>query len=102
MSAPVSAASPAASVWELTALYTGVSGPTDTISPSALYEVGTEGATVPTTKEVFDAWTADRSINGAPYHGPVYNFGTRIVYTGPRACGCPTCQAEVAPEHRMS
>ena len=77
----------------------GLTAPTDTIG-STVYEVGSDDAWIPTTHDVFAAWTADRRINGSDYHGPIYNIGTSTLYTGPRSCPCSICQAGVAPHHR--
>ena len=85
--------------WELTAEALGLTAPTDTIG-STVYEVGADDAWITTTHDVFAAWTADRRINGSDHHGPIYNIGTTITYTGPRSCPCSTCQATVAPHHR--
>lgn len=102
MSAPAVPPTLPPSSWQLTAEVAGLTRPTDALSPGAVYEVGTDGASVATTLDVWSAWTGERWINGVPHHGPVYHMGTRQEYTGPRSCGCSTCQATVAPACRAN
>jgi len=96
---------PRNSIWELTwdaspHLSSTTDSPSDTALPSPLYEVGLHGAYAPTSLSVFEAWTGDRRLNGSPHHGPIFNLGTTVSYTGPRSCPCSTCQATVDPQHR--
>jgi hypothetical protein len=76
--------------------------PTDDIATGPILEVQANANWVETSEDVFRAWTGGRRINGEEHHGPVYAFGTDTVYTGGRVCGCRTCQATVAPQHRKN
>jgi hypothetical protein len=92
------------SIWELTWDYTptlGTATPlSDSALPSPLYEVGTGGVFVTVSHDVFSAWTGHRRLDGSDHHGPVFNLGTTIQYTGPRTCPCSTCQSSIDPQHR--
>jgi hypothetical protein len=92
------------SIWELTYDYTPTLGTVTPLSDSALsnplYEVSTTNKFIPTTQDIFSAWTGNRRLNGEIFHGPVYNLGTSTLYTGARTCGCSTCQSTVDPLYK--
>jgi hypothetical protein len=97
-----SASKPRDSIWELTSDYSPLPHFDDVALPSPLYEVGISGEFTPTSPDVFDAWTGLRRLNGEPYHGPVYNFGTSTPYEGPRSCSCHLCEAGAQAIHKKN
>lgn len=65
---------------------------------STIYQVNHAEEWTEVTEAVFRSWTGLRMINGEPYHGPIYNFGTdgnSSIYNGSRACSCGVCQSTV-------
>jgi len=89
---------------ELLSLVQGAAtSPTDEVVPNTGLQVDTGEGWLPASREVWRSWTGSRAVWGIPYHGPVYSVGTKAddtPWTGPRACGCSTCQEHVAATHR--
>ena len=94
------------SIWELTYDYTPTlyssSDPTDSIIPTPLYEVGIKDTFISTTEDIFLSWTGPRLLNGETFHGPIFNLGTTTPYTGPRHCGCSTCESHTLPHNKKN
>jgi hypothetical protein len=66
-------------------------------------EVEVEGDWIPTSIDVWRAWTGRRKLWGFEHHGPVYSFGhsdESPPYAGRRVCNCGKCQLHVKPELR--
>ena len=75
--------------------------PTDDVAANPILEVKVAENWVPADKDIWDAWTGLRRINGEDHHGPVHPIShPDRVWTGSRVCGCKTCQVNVAPAHR--
>lgn len=88
------------SIWTSMINYTDL---TDDIDLTALYEVKLDNKQlVRTQSDIFSAWTGFRFINGTEYHGPIYNIGTNVYYTGPRYCHCQICQMHTLHIHRKN
>ena len=94
------------STWELTADALGIDPfippPSDTLATEPLLEVCVSDNWIPAPRDMFDAWTGQRRINGEPHHGPVYHIGSSTLYTGMRLCPCTTCQGTAAPHLRYN
>lgn len=75
--------------------------PTDDIIIDPILEVQVNGSWVATDKDIWDAWTGLRRINGEEHHGPVHPI-TRPekIWSGSRVCPCKTCQAHAEPRYR--
>ena len=66
-------------------------------------QVMSEGTWVPSTRELWTAWTGRRAVWGVEFHGPVYLVGTTdVTWTGSRACPCARCQSTVVPGSRRN
>lgn len=87
-----------ATIWELTARHLGLS--TQDILGTTTFEVDVSGTWTAVAPEVFSAWTGARRVDGVMHHGPIFNLGTDVVYTGPRSCPCAACEATVEHRHR--
>jgi hypothetical protein len=90
------------SIWELTSDYSRHNTPTDELSPTPVLEIEFDSASFVVDAATFSAWTGNRFINGKEHHGPVYNMGTNILYTGPRQCPCSACSSSVSPHLRYN
>jgi len=73
---------------------------TDVLAAGPLLTVELLGETVVATEAEWRAWTGRRWRNGVEVHGPIYNLGTDVLFTGRRACGCATCSKTVDPQHK--
>lgn len=80
---------------------TATNVPTDDIIIDPILEIRFGEAWVPADKDIWEAWTGLRRINGEDYHGPVHpvTHPDRI-WTGSRVCPCKTCQAHTEPKLR--
>lgn len=75
---------------------------TATGNSSAALQIEVSGLPVPTTIDVWRAWTGRRFVFGLEHHGPVYELGKdeSTPWSGARVCPCDTCQSHVIPTLR--
>jgi len=90
------------SIWELTSDYSPSRPPTDELAPNPVHEIEFESDSFVVDEATFSAWTGRRFVNGKEHHGPVYNMGTNVLYTGPRQCPCSACSSSVSPHLRYN
>jgi hypothetical protein len=93
---------PRSSIWELTSDYSLPQPPTDELASTPIHEIEFDSASFVVDEATFSAWTGRRFVNGKEHHGPVYNMGTSILYTGPRQCPCTRCSSSVSPHLRYN
>jgi hypothetical protein len=79
---------------------------TDDIASGPVLEIHMLDVWVEVDEKTFTAWTGFRRKNGEEYHDIVIPLGANSpsdpVYTGARACLCPTCQSTVEPKLRAN
>lgn len=76
--------------------------PTDVLRTEPVLEVEADGYRLEASLEEWRSYTGRRWLNGEEQHGPVYNLGTDVPYTGKRVCPCRTCEAGTLPHLRSN
>jgi hypothetical protein len=66
-------------------------------------EIYLEDKWVSVDERLWRAYTGFRRIDGTEYHGPIYGYDTRAIWTKIRRdCPCNKCQSLIAGEFRLN
>lgn len=77
--------------------------PTDEIRSGPVLQIDVKGAWTEVTRDVWNAWTGRRMLDGEEFHGPVFGFGTtQVARDVHRMCACKTCQDSINPVKRYN